>query len=102
MALQPELGHPQFLSSDRHITQGAVGLKDQRWADGALSLDVETVGGFPQTLRVAVPEGYALQSAHAPEATITTTTEQAGRILAATLHSEQSATVKLTLSFACP
>ena len=102
VALQPELGHPQFLSSDRHITQGAVGLKDQRWADGTLFLDVETVGGFPQTLRVAVPEGYALQSAHAPEATISTTTEQAGRILAATLLSEQSATVKLSLSFACP
>ena len=99
VALQPQMDHPQFLTSDRHVTQGAVGLKDQRWADGTLALSVETVGGFPQTVRIAVPEGYALKSAAAPGAKIDTATVSDGRILAVTLETAQTATVPLTLSF---
>ena len=99
VALQPQMDHPQFLTSDRHVTQGAVGLKDQRWADGTLALSVETVGGFPQTVRIAVPEGYALKSAAAPGAKIDTATVSDGRILAVTLETAKTATVPLSLSF---
>ena len=99
VALQPQMDHPQFLTSDRHVTQGAVGLKDQRWADGTLALSVETVGGFPQTVRIAVPEGYALKSAAAPGAKIDTATVSDGRILAVTLETAKTAMVPLSLSF---
>ena len=99
VALQPDFGRPQFLSSDRHVTQGAVGLKDQRWADGALTLSVESVGGFPQTMHVAVPEGYTLKSASAPGAKMSTSSEFGGRILSVTLETEDSATVDISLEF---
>jgi len=100
VAMQPDLGHPQFLTSNRHITQGAVELKGQRWADNTLSLAVETVGGFPQTMRIFVPEGYALKSVTAPGAKIATAVESDGRILAVTLETDPSATVEIALSFA--
>ena len=99
VALQPQTGHPQFLTSDRHITQGSVELSDQRWTNGTLVLSVETVGGFPQTIRIAVPEGYALKYAAAPGAKIATTTEHDGRILAVTLETENAATVLLSLNY---
>ena len=99
VALQPDLGHPQFLTSDRHVTQGAVELKGQRWAEGTLTLDIETVGGFPQTLRIAVPERYALRSAKVPGGDVATASECGGRILAATIKTRETATVELALSF---
>ena len=99
VALQPQADHPQFLTGDRHVTQGAVGLQDQRWIDGALTLSVEAVGGFPQTLRIAVPEGYTLKSAAAPGAKIATTTECGGRILAVSFETDHSANVELVLTF---
>ena len=99
VALQPDLGHPQFLSSDRHITQGAVGLVDQRWRNDALTLSVEAVGGFPQTLRIAVPKGYAFKSASAPNARISAAAESDGQVLAVTLETESSATTSLILTF---
>ena len=101
VALQPQADHPQFLTSDRHITQGAVGLQDQRWTDGTLTLSVEAVGGFPQTLRIAIPEGYTLKSAAAPGAKIISSTEAGGRILAVSLETNHSANVELVLTFTC-
>ena len=98
-ALQPLADRPQFLTSDRHVTQGAVELKDHRWENGTLVLSVETVGGFPQTLRIVVPEGFSLKSVAAPGAKIAIAAESGGRILAATLGTESSATVNLTLAF---
>lgn len=99
VALQPDLGHPQFLTSDRHVTQGAVGLRDQRWDDGTLSLSVETVGGFQQTLHIVVPDGFSLKSVIAPGAKVATAEESDGRILAVTLETEVSATINLVFTF---
>ena len=100
VALQPDLGRPQFLSSDRHVTQGAVELKGQRWADGTLSLVVDAVGGFPQTVRVAVPDGYRFVSAAAPDAKVGALAESGGRVVAVEIASERTAAVTLSLSFA--
>ncbi len=60
LAMHPATAHPQFLSSDRHITQGAVEMRSCAWDDAAraLSGSVQAIGGFPLTLRFRVPEGY--------------------------------------------
>ena len=99
VALQPERNHPQFLTSDRHITQGAVELRGQRWTGDTLSLDVEVVGGFSQVVRVAVPDGYRFESADASGAKVAVAVESDGRVLLVELGSEQTAMVPLSLSF---
>lgn len=99
VALQPECGHPQFLSSDRHITQGAVGLKDQRWNDNTLTVMVDAVGGFPQTLRFAVPDGFALKSVESSVGKATSTSECDGRVIAVTIETPNTETVSLSLLF---
>ena len=100
VALQPDLGHPQFLSSDRHITQGAIGLKDQRWQDGKLTVKAELIGGFKQTLRFAVPEGYEFKSVAVDGAKASAAVELEGRIVAVTVESADTALKTIELIFA--
>lgn len=100
VALQPDLGHPQFLSSDRHITQGAIGLKDHRWQGGKLTIKAEVIGGFPQTLRFAVPQGYVFKSATVDGARIIASVESEGRIVAVTVESANTAVKTIGLAFA--
>ena len=99
VALQPYEGRPQFLSSDRHLTQGAVELKGQRWEKGVLTLDVDAVGGFAETVRIYLPDGYAPVSASADGAEVETALECDGRVLAATIKTGESRTVSLAVSF---
>ena len=100
VVLQRDLGRPQFLSSDRHITQGAVELRDVRWQDSTLRADVDVVGGFPQTVRFAVPEGWSLKSVAASSgATAVPRMEADGHVLAVELSSDETATVSLAASF---
>ena len=61
VALQPAAGHPQFLTSDRHITQGGVELKDQSWSGKTLKTTVNAIGGFPMTVRFSVPKDFIVQ-----------------------------------------
>lgn len=48
---------PQFISSDRHIAQGAVDLRDLSWNAETKTLEgsLDVVGGHKTTLRFAVP-----------------------------------------------
>ena len=100
VALQPDLGRPQFLSSDRHLTQGAVELRDLRWRNGTLFADVEVVGGFPQTLRFVLPDGWSLNTVTASHNAATAPRLEAdGRVLAVEISSRETATVSLAASF---
>jgi hypothetical protein len=38
LAFHPSLGHPQLVSTNRHVTQGGIELKDLRWDDVACEL----------------------------------------------------------------
>ena len=98
-ALQPFAGHPQFLTSDRHITQGAVELKDQAWDGSRLTVRIAIVGGFPQTVRFAVPNGWQLDSVSAETANVRVDVENECAVVALSLLSEESRDVDLTLSF---
>ena len=53
---------PQFLSSTRHVSQDAISLKSQTWADGKLTLGIEGVCGTTETYWVHAPKGFEVSS----------------------------------------
>ena len=63
LAIRPALDRPQLLSSSRHISQDAVSVKAQSWADGQLVLELEGVSGTSETYWIHVPPGFTLQTA---------------------------------------
>jgi hypothetical protein len=98
-ALQPLAGRPQFLTSDRHLTQGAVELLGQKWDGSRLVARVAAVGGFPQVVRFAVPKGWELKSATADGVDVKTKEECDGRVVAVELSAPRSCDVDLRLDF---
>ena len=100
IAMQPSMGHPQFLTSDRHITQGGVELKGQQWADDALRVTLNVIGGFPMTARFFVPESFSFKSVSVPDGvTVEARSEAGGKVLAVTLAADKTQDVPVTLSF---
>ncbi|MBN2308425.1 MAG: alpha-galactosidase [Candidatus Hydrogenedentes bacterium] len=67
LAIHRALGRPQFLSTERHITQGGTSLEALAWDDAARTLSgrVRLVEHDPARLTFYVPEGYALREATA-------------------------------------
>jgi len=67
LAIHPALSRPQLLSTDRHITQGAVELENVAWDETGkvLSGIVRLVGGYPTELVFNIPKGYELVKAAA-------------------------------------
>ena len=100
IAMQPYAAHPQFLTSDRHITQGGVELKGQQWAEDVLTVTLNVIGGFPMTARFFVPDSFSLKSVSVPGGvTATTRREAGGKVLAVTLAADRTQDVPVTLSF---
>ena len=99
LALHPEVPHPQYLSSDRHITQGAVELKDLAWRDRTLTGTVEAIGGFPLTLRFRVPQPFKLASCKVPEAVSVRTVMETPEVLAVTVETPETRDVPIALDF---
>ena len=100
LAMQPYAAHPQFLTSDRHITQGGVELKNQQWANDALRATINVIGGFPMTARFYVPDSVSFKSVSVPDGvTATTRREAGGKVLAVTLATDKTQDVTVTLSF---
>lgn len=99
VALQPAADHPQFLTSDRHVTQGGVELLDQKWDGSRLSVGIAVVGGFPQMVRFAVPQGWKIKSATADGTGVKAEEECGGRVAAVELYASRSGAVDLCLDF---
>ena len=64
LALHPRLNRPQFLSSDRHLTQGAVDLLNLDWneEEKTLAATFKVIEKNATTARFLVPEGYKIVS----------------------------------------
>jgi len=92
---------PQFLSSDRHITQGAVELTQLAWNASAKSLagSVKTVKGYPLTLRFRVPAGYAFDAAKAEGGAVCKAAAESADVVAVTLTSPTSQDVPFALTW---
>jgi len=57
--------HPWVLSTTRHLSQGAVSLRDVQWdaATNTLSGKIAVIEGDPYTLTLSVPAGFKLSGA---------------------------------------
>lgn len=90
---------PQFLSSDRHIAQGAVELTRLAWDASAKTLAgaVKAVKGSPLTLRFRVPAGFALDAAKAGGGAGCQAAAESADVVAVKLTSAVSQEVPFTL-----
>lgn len=96
-AIHPLLDRPQFLSSDRHVTQGAVDLTDLAWRDNKLSGKIKLVENHPTTIRFLANGKTCLKVQS--DVSSQMTPEKEGRIIAVTLQSPKSKTASFTLEF---
>ena len=64
LAVHNVLGHPQVLSTTRHLTQGGVELEDVQWDEENLELTVKAlaVENHSYDIIVYVPKGYSFVS----------------------------------------
>ncbi|MGI6458865.1 MAG: hypothetical protein ACOX5J_02010 [Candidatus Hydrogenedentales bacterium] len=100
LAVHRATAHPQFLSTDRHLTQGGISLETLAWDETVKSLSgvTQAIGGFPDTLVFRVPEGYTFVEAVADGAIVTHDTTASG-LLSMTLSAAESRLVKWELRF---
>ncbi len=59
LSMHKEKNIPQWISSDRHVAQGAMELKEYEWKTDSRTLEgeIHLIGTFPLTMRLHVPEG---------------------------------------------
>jgi len=102
VALHPSLGRPQFLSTDRHVTQGATSLHGLEWDESACTLRGTTalVSCEPTTLTLHVPQGYRLDSATAAGARVVRSRQRPDRTAVLVLESKRSRSAEWTAAFA--
>ena len=95
---------PQFLSTDRHVTQGGTSLLDLQWdaASGVLSGETQLVGGHPTTLYVLVPEPFRFVSADAEEPAEARTDIREDGVVALELTCARSGPAKWSLEASGP
>ena len=97
-AVQPHLGHPQFLASGDWTALAPV--VSQEWANDELKVEVAVSGGRPHTVRFAVPDSFTFDSVRVPEGvTVQARCESGGRVLAVTLTVPKDGKVPAALKF---
>jgi hypothetical protein len=63
IAIREALGHPQIVSTNRHLSQGGVDLVSVAWSQGALTGKSRVIRGDRYEISVRVPDGYHLKTA---------------------------------------
>ena len=101
LAVHRVLERPQFLSSDRHVSQGGVDLRDAQWDEETKTLKASfaLVANHKTTARFRVPKGFELKSARCDEVELKTYSEDNGEVLVAEITSPTSDARELVLSF---
>jgi hypothetical protein len=101
LAVHPDLGRPQLLSTDRHITQGGVELLEMAWNDASaeLACTFAMVERDRFSAYFHVPSAFILDKADAEDAVIDKTSTDDKSILAITLHRDTSGNGTLRLKF---
>jgi len=106
VALHRRSAHPQFLGTDRHVTQGGVSLRECRWTGVTLEVEVELVGGHEFAYYFRVPQEYypelpvrgMLKDGSAVPLTVAC--DLADQVLTLRVCSQESGVGKLELRFA--
>ncbi|MBI5471674.1 MAG: alpha-galactosidase [Ignavibacteriae bacterium] len=97
LAIHPTTNHPQFLSSNRHITQGGIDLDDIWWDDGAAKLSgvSKVVKGYHHLITIRVPESFVPSMYEGCEKAPSAD----GRILLLRIYSEATGVMKWSVKF---
>lgn len=101
LAVHARLDRPQYLSTDRHVSQGGVELNDVTWNKDRDELvsTFKLVENDPLTAYFHVPSSFVLAQATAEGAEITKTSTEAGPMISVTLRRPTTGEAKLRLSF---
>ena len=99
LAIHPIQNQPQFLSSDRHVTQGGVDLTNLVFEKKKLSGSVKLVAQHPTTLRFLIPNGWSFQKINAGKTSAQYKLEENGQILALTLIMPKSEIASFEILF---
>jgi alpha-galactosidase len=92
-------GHPMFISTDRHFSQGSTDFKTLKWNEQTRTLEgsFEGVADTDYNLSVFAPEGYAMKSIAV--STGAATTQQDGKIIKFTFHCAGDGTITWEMKF---
>lgn len=101
LTIHPDLGRPQWIAYDRHVTQGGVDLEDLAWDGTANRLRgrLRLVQENPVEMRFHVPQGWTLRSACAAGAEVRSVRQDPDRIARVTLWSARTGSAEFTLEF---
>ncbi len=82
---------PQWISSDRHLCQNALELKEYEWKTDTNTLvgKIQLIGSFPLTMRLRLPNGYSFTKAECIGAKCSAIKE-ADNLLAVTFNADRS------------
>ena len=91
---------PQWISSDRHVTQNALELKKFEWKNDNRTIvgKIELIGTFPLTMRIHIPSNYSFKNVECSKARCTANVENSN-ILAVTLVAEKTGEYAFNLNF---
>lgn len=91
---------PQWISSDRHVTQNAMELKSFKWnlKNNNLEGKIQLVGSFTLTMRLYLPDGYSISKVDCSGAKCSTKHESKN-ILAVTFKPEKTGEYFFNLGF---
>ncbi len=63
IAIRENTGHPQLISTNRHLSQGAVDIEQLQWSDLNLRGRSRVVCGDRYVISIYIPDGYQFNSA---------------------------------------
>jgi hypothetical protein len=101
LAVHPRSDRPQFLSTDRHVSQGGVELIDMAWnpQHAELRCTFDLVAADPLTACFHVPKAFRFAGAAATDATLGKVIEGTDSTIAVTLCRASSGKAELRLKF---
>jgi hypothetical protein len=101
VAVHPNQGRPQWLTYDRHVSQGGVDLEAMEWdaAGRRLCGRLHLVRHHPVTLCFHVPDGHAFLQAVAQRAEVRGTRLDEPGIVRVTLWAAETGTAEFQLAF---
>ncbi|MBK7479990.1 MAG: hypothetical protein IPI69_09930 [Bacteroidales bacterium] len=91
---------PQWISSDRHVSQNAMELKEYEWINDTMTLigKIRLIGSFPLTMRLRLPNNYSLTKAECIGAKCSSIKE-ADNILAVTFKANKTGDYNFRIKF---
>ena len=100
LAMHKEKAVPQWISSDRHITQNAIELKEYKWKTDSRTLEgkIHLIGTFPLTMHLHVPVDYSFSKAECTGAECSAK-QETNNILAVTFKSDKTGDYPFRIRF---